>query len=76
MTNIIKEKNIEIKCNDNIYFPKCIFQIQKLPSVSIHGNREMKQYCQRKEYIKIKTDSSILCINHYRFSSFEFFFVQ
>ena len=67
-------KNIEITCNDNIYFPKCIFQIQKLPSVSIHGNREMKQYCQRKEYIKIKTDSSILCINHYRFSSFEFLY--
>lgn len=70
----IIETNIEKKCNDNIYFPKCIFQIQKLPSVSIHGIKEMKKYCRRKEYLKILTESSVLCINHYRFSSFEYLY--
>jgi len=68
------ETNIEKKCNDNIHFPKCIFQIQKLPTVSIHGIREMKQYCRRKEYLIMNTESSILCINHYRFSSFEYLY--
>lgn len=70
----IIETNIKKKCNDNIYFPKCIFQIQKLPSVSIHGIREMKKNCRPKEYLKILAESSILCINHYRFSSFEYLY--
>lgn len=70
----IIESNIMKKCNDNRKFPKSIFQIQKLPSVSIHGIREMKNFCKRKEYEFISAESFLLCINHYRFSSFEYLY--
>ena len=66
----IINSNVLVKGNDNIYFPKCIFNIQRLNSISIHGCKELRRL-RLKEKIRIIMPKNLLCINHYRYSSFE-----
>lgn len=65
-TSII-ETNIIRKCYDSIKHPKCIFNLDLLNKVSIHGFKVNK--C-----INISAEQHKLCINHYRYGSFEYLY--
>lgn len=68
-SSIIGE-NTMVRGNDNINFPKCIYNIQLSNTISIHGIEELKR--TRWKYKKvINIPNNLLCINHYRYSSFE-----
>jgi len=66
----IIEENRMIKGNDNINFPKCIFKISQLNTISIHGINELRRLRWKFKKIII-LPNNLLCINHYRYSSFE-----
>ena len=68
-SSIIEENRI-VKGYDNINFPKCIFRISHLNSISIHGLNELRRLRWKFKKV-IRLPNNLLCINHYRFSSFE-----
>lgn len=61
----IIENNIKRKCYDSNTSPKCLYNLDKLNKISIHGkNMSSKKF-------HITADQTLLCINHYRYISFE-----
>ena len=63
----IIEKNTMIKCYDSNKHPKCLFNLDMLDKVSIHGSGVNKK-------LHLTADKTILCINHYRYGSFEYLY--
>jgi len=66
----IINSNELVRGNDSAHCPKCIFNIQRLNSISIHGIKELRRIKSREKKIIIVLNN-LLCINHYRYSSFE-----
>lgn len=66
-TESIIEKNILRKCYDSNKHPKCLFNLDLISRVSIHG------HCIDKK-MHLTADKTLLCINHYRYSSFEYLY--
>lgn len=63
----IIESNILRKNYDSDKHPKCIFNLNYLNRVTIHG-------FPVKNNIFIYADQTLLCINHYRYISFEYLY--
>jgi hypothetical protein len=61
------EKNILRKSYDSNRHPKCLFNLDLLNKVSIHGFTTDKK-------IHVTADNTLLCINHYRYNSFEYLY--
>jgi hypothetical protein len=63
----IIEMNILNKFNDSNTCPKCLFNLDLLNKVSIHG-------FEVKKKLHLTADKTLLCINHYRYGSFEYLY--
>ena len=63
----IIEMNILRKCYDSDKHPKCLFNLDLINRVSIHGFDVDKK-------IHLTADKTLLCINHYRYGSFEYLY--
>ena len=63
----IIEMNILRKCYDSDKHPKCLFNLDFLNRVSIHGFNVDKK-------LHYTADKTLLCINHYRYGSFEYLY--
>ena len=63
----IIEMNIQRKCYDSDKHPKCLFNLDLIDRVSIHGFGVDKK-------LHLTADKTLLCINHYRYGSFEYLY--
>ena len=63
----IIEMNIQRKCFDSNKHPKCLFNLDLINRVSIHGFGVDKK-------LHLTADKTLLCINHYRYGSFEYLY--
>ena len=63
----IIEMNIQRKCFDSNKHPKCLFNLDLINRVSIHGFGVNKK-------LHLTADKTLLCINHYRYGSFEYLY--
>lgn len=63
----IIEMNILRKCYDSDKHPKCLFNLDLINRVSIHGFGVDKK-------MHLSADKTLLCINHYRYGSFEYLY--
>lgn len=63
----IMEMNIQRKCFDSNKHPKCLFNLDLINRVSIHGFGVDKK-------LHLTADKTLLCINHYRYGSFEYLY--
>ena len=63
----IIENNTLVKCYDHNKYPKCLFNLDLLNKVSIHGFEVDKK-------LHLTADKKLLCINHYRYGSFEYLY--
>lgn len=61
------ESNILRKNYDSDKHPKCLFNLDLLNKVSIHGFDVDKK-------LHLTADKTLLCINHYRYTSFEYLY--
>lgn len=61
------EKNVKRKCFDSDKYPKCIYNLDKLKNITIHGTNS-------KNKLHLTADKTLLCINHYRYTSFEYLY--
>ena len=66
-TESIIEKSIKRKCYDSNRHPKCLYNLDKLNKIRIHGFHVDKK-------LHLTADKTLLCINHYRYSSFEYLY--
>lgn len=66
-TNSVIENNIIRKRNDSDNYPKCLFNLDLLNKVNIHGFKVNKK-------LQLTPYNKILCINHYRYTSFEYLY--
>lgn len=69
----IIEHSTLVKGSENSRHPKCIYNISHLRSISIHGTKERKK-CKLSHKKYFTWDNKILCINHYRFPSYEYLY--
>lgn len=67
-TESIIEKNILRQCYDSNKHPKCLFNLDLLSKIHVHG---VDKNCKR---LHLTADKTILCINHYRYGSFEYLY--
>lgn len=67
------EHSTLVKGFDSKLHPKSIYNIGYLSSVTIHGNKERKQ-CKSSHRVLYTPEKHLFCINHYRFSSFEYLY--
>lgn len=63
----IIEKGIKRKCYDSNTSPKCLYNLDKLNKIGIHGIK-----CKNNLHLTAK--ETLLCINHYRYISFEYLY--
>ena len=63
----IIEKGIKRKCYDSNTCPKCLYNLDKLNKVGIHGTSSKNKF-------HIRAKETLLCINHYRYISFEYLY--
>jgi len=64
----IIDTNILRKCKDSKICPKCIYHVNKIDKVGIHG------IIGKFNRLYINCDETLLCINHYRYTSFEYLY--
>ena len=63
----IIETNILRRCFDSNKHPKCLFNLNLVNKISIHGYDSYKK-------LHLTANETLLCINHYRYSSFEYLY--
>lgn len=59
---------------DSSDHPKCIYNMNHLSKVDIHGIWDMLPIYGTNHMLHIPATSSLLCINHYRYMSFEYMY--
>jgi len=67
-TESIIETNILRKCYDSDKHPKCLFNLDIIDRVSIHGSVD------KNNTLHLNANKKLLCINHYRYGSFEYLY--
>lgn len=64
----IIQTNVLRKCKDSKICPKCIYNLDKVNNIGIHG------IIGKFKRLYINCDETLLCINHYRYTSFEYLY--
>lgn len=64
----IIQTNVLRKCKDSKICPKCIYNLDKVNKIGIHG------IIGKFKRLYINCDETLLCINHYRYTSFEYLY--
>lgn len=71
-TSVI-QLNTVVKGLDSANHPKCLYNMNYIEKVTIHGYQDPYKSPSQNVYF-IDGNQSILCINHYRYGSFEYLY--